>query len=67
MSRSPASTTFSWPSTRCPALTTVNIPRDRIGQLCFDALVREPAAAEFDRNILIEPELVVRESTGPAA
>ena len=48
----------------CPALTTVNIPRERIGQLCFDALVRE-GGLEFDHNILIEPELVVRESTGP--
>jgi LacI family transcriptional regulator len=50
-----------------PALTTVNIPRDRIGQLCFDALVREGNSPELERNILIEPELVVRESTGPAA
>jgi LacI family transcriptional regulator len=50
-----------------PALTTVNIPRDRIGQLCFDALVREGNSSELERNILIEPELVVRESTGPAA
>ncbi len=50
-----------------PGLTTVNIPRDRIGQLCFDALIHETRGADFDRNILIEPELVVRESTGPAA
>jgi LacI family transcriptional regulator len=49
-----------------PALTTAHIPRDRIGQLCFDALVRE-GANEVERSVLIEPELVVRESTGPVA
>jgi LacI family transcriptional regulator len=49
-----------------PALTTVNVPRSRIGQLCFDALVHEQGQGfPPDRNILIDPELVVRESTGP--
>jgi DNA-binding LacI/PurR family transcriptional regulator len=50
-----------------PGLTTVNVPRARIGQLCFEALVRDPGRPEVDRSITIEPELVVRESTGVAA
>ena len=46
-----------------PALTTVNIPRKQIGRMIFEALV--PGAAT-NPEILIEPELVVRESTAPA-
>jgi DNA-binding LacI/PurR family transcriptional regulator len=50
-----------------PALTTVHIPRDHIGHMIFECLV--PDAKNLHptgREILISPELVVRESTGPA-
>lgn len=51
----------------CPALTTVNIPRERIGHLAFAALVPEHGDAQVrGTEILIDPELVIRESTGPA-
>jgi DNA-binding LacI/PurR family transcriptional regulator len=45
-----------------PSLTTVNVPRAHIGQLCVDALLRDNGAPGTD--IVIDPELVVRESTG---
>lgn len=50
-----------------PPLTTINIPREKIGHMAFEALVPEqdnppPRGQEF----LIDPELVIRESTGPA-
>ena len=48
-----------------PALTTVHIPRDKIGQTICDCLMKAdgpPLAHEF----VIDPELVVRDSTGPA-
>ncbi|MEP6918426.1 MAG: LacI family DNA-binding transcriptional regulator [Acidobacteriota bacterium] len=48
-----------------PALTTVHIPRDTIGQTICDFLMnrdRAPLPHEF----VIDPELVLRESTGPA-
>ena len=51
-----------------PALTTVHIPRDRIGHIICDHLV--PGAVvptTSDAEIVIDPELVVRDSTGPAA
>jgi DNA-binding LacI/PurR family transcriptional regulator len=50
-----------------PALTTVDIPRERIGHIICESLMPEagqPAAA--GPEILIEPELVLRDSTGPA-
>ena len=51
----------------CPSLTTVHIPRERIGHLVFSALVPDsdqpaPEAKEF----VMETHLVVRDSTGPA-
>jgi DNA-binding LacI/PurR family transcriptional regulator len=51
-----------------PALTTVNIPRETIGRLAFSALVPENNGdLEISgREFLIDPELVIRESTGPA-
>ncbi len=49
-----------------PALTTVHIPRDRIGHLVFERLTAGSGAAE-DRDIVIDPEFVLRDSTGPAA
>ena len=47
-----------------PTLTTVHIPRDQIGRVICDCLMRSdaPSAQEF----VVEPELVVRDSTGPA-
>jgi DNA-binding LacI/PurR family transcriptional regulator len=47
-----------------PALTTVHIPRDQIVRTICDCLMREDAPRE--REFVIEPELVLRESTGPA-
>ena len=44
-----------------PALTTVHIPRDRIGQSVFESL-----AEKGNQEILIDPEFVVRDSTGVA-
>lgn len=50
-----------------PPLTTVNIPRERIGHLSFEALVTEHEDGQVQgREFLIDPELVIRESTGPA-
>ncbi|HKV23636.1 MAG TPA: LacI family DNA-binding transcriptional regulator [Candidatus Acidoferrum sp.] len=48
-----------------PALTTVNIPRERIGQQIFEILVPEKSSDRLGgQEILIDPDLVVRESTG---
>lgn len=50
-----------------PSLTTAHIPRQKIGQLAFQALTRTgPEASLLGREIVIDPELVIRESTGPA-
>jgi LacI family transcriptional regulator len=49
-----------------PPLTSVHIPRDQIGRTICDCLIgagSETAEHEF----LIDPDLVVRESTGSAA
>jgi len=50
-----------------PPLTTVNIPREMIGRLAFSALVAESnhESGVQGREFLIDPELVIRESTGP--
>jgi len=51
-----------------PPLTTVHIPRDQIGRTIFEHLVPDPRKSRSKgHEVLIEPELVVRESTGPAA
>jgi LacI family transcriptional regulator len=48
-----------------PALTTVHIPRDQIGRTICECLMnRENAPLEHEFEV--DPELVVRESTGPA-
>ncbi len=50
-----------------PPLTTVHIPRDYIGHLAFDMLVPESTRGKFPgREIVIDPELVLRDSTGLA-
>lgn len=49
-----------------PPLTTIHIPRDRIGHLVFETLVPELARGEpSGREILIDPEFILRASTGP--
>lgn len=51
----------------CPALTTLNIPRGAIGKMAVEALLKageQPANAP--REIVLDPDLVVRDSTGPA-
>lgn len=48
-----------------PPLTTLNIPRASIGRMAVDALLREPESGSA-REILLDPELVVRDSTGAA-
>lgn len=50
-----------------PALTTAHIPRDKIGKLVWETL--DPASGRergSGREYRLDPELVVRESTGPA-
>jgi LacI family transcriptional regulator len=50
-----------------PPLTTVHIPRERIGHIICDCLLPKtgkPVAG--DPEIVIDPELVLRDSTGPA-
>jgi LacI family transcriptional regulator len=46
-----------------PALTTVHIPRDQIGRTICDCLMRDDVPLE--QEFVLEPELVVRDSTGP--
>jgi DNA-binding LacI/PurR family transcriptional regulator len=47
-------------------LTTIHIPRDQIGQLAFEALVSARSGGPaHGQEILIDPELIVRQSTGP--
>ena len=48
-----------------PALTSVHIPRDQIGQIICDSLLPgDKTLTEHD--VVIDPELVLRDSTGPA-
>jgi LacI family transcriptional regulator len=51
-----------------PSLTTLHIPRDQIGHTVCEFLIpgqnRQENAA---REMVIDPELIVRESTGPAS
>jgi len=50
-----------------PSLTSVHIPRDRIGHIAFERLIATDTKSRFSaRELLIDPELVLRESTGPA-
>ena len=53
-----------------PSLTTVHIPRERIGHIISERLIPRPDSPPLsaaDYGIVIDPELVLRESTGPAA
>ena len=49
-----------------PALTTLHIPRDLIGRRIFQSLTMQKPGLRALEEILIEPELMVRESTGQA-
>lgn len=52
-----------------PSLTSVNIPRDHIGRLAMERILTPegaPASAQ-GREIIVQPDLVIRDSTGPAA
>ena len=50
-----------------PPLTTVHIPREEIGHTVFRSLARDDKTKEVvGREFAIAPELVVRDSTGPA-
>jgi DNA-binding LacI/PurR family transcriptional regulator len=48
-----------------PALTTVHIPSDTIGETVFDFLMH-PGKVPLPHEFVIDPELVLRESTGAA-
>ena len=48
-----------------PALTTVHIPRERIGHIIVDALIPQPGVTAAEHEIVIDPEFMVRDSTGP--
>lgn len=49
-----------------PSLTTIHIPRDQIGLLAFESLVSARSGGPAQgREIQIDPELIVRQSTGP--
>ncbi len=48
-----------------PTLTTVQVPRERIGTLVFEKLVSADPPTNGS-EFLIDPDLVVRDSTGPA-
>jgi DNA-binding LacI/PurR family transcriptional regulator len=49
-----------------PALTTVHIPRDQIGRTICECLMNRENVL-IEREFVIDPELVLRDSTGPAA
>ncbi|MBV9296161.1 MAG: LacI family DNA-binding transcriptional regulator [Acidobacteriaceae bacterium] len=49
-----------------PSLTTLHIPRDQIGHTVCECLIPEiHLADDLAREIVVDPELIVRESTGP--
>jgi DNA-binding LacI/PurR family transcriptional regulator len=49
-----------------PALTTVHIPRDQIGRTICECLMNREHAL-LEQEFVVDPELVLRDSTGPAA
>jgi LacI family transcriptional regulator len=50
----------------CPALTTVHIPRERIGHIICDCLIPSGDKTILDQEIVLDPEFILRDSTGPA-
>ena len=56
-----------WSEFCYPRLTTIHIPREKIGQLAMEALLNNNSGTiRAGRDIVIDPEFLVRESTGPA-
>jgi LacI family transcriptional regulator len=50
----------------CPALTTISVPRERIGHLISEALMPDGEVSPLSgREVVIEAELIIRDSTGP--
>ncbi|HYO83291.1 MAG TPA: LacI family DNA-binding transcriptional regulator [Bryobacteraceae bacterium] len=50
-----------------PSLTTIQIPRDQIGRLAFESLLASHEDQPIEgRELLIDPEFVVRDSTARA-
>ncbi len=48
----------------CPPLSTIDVPRERIGHLVGQALMPQgETSALWGREVLIEPELIIRDST----
>ena len=47
----------------CPSLTTAHIPCDEVAQMMIKALIAKPGEAVG--NYTVDPEIIVRESTGP--
>jgi DNA-binding LacI/PurR family transcriptional regulator len=49
-----------------PALTTVHIPRERIGHSICELLLAKSGKTVVETEIVIDPEFMLRDSTGPA-
>ncbi len=49
-----------------PALTTVHIPRERVGHIISGYLIPKQGFPEPTAEVVIDPEFVLRDSTGPA-
>jgi DNA-binding LacI/PurR family transcriptional regulator len=49
-----------------PPLTTVHIPRERIGHIICDCLIPKDGKTVLDQEIVIDPDFILRDSTGPA-
>ena len=49
-----------------PPLTTVHIPRERIGHIICNCLIPGDRQTVLDQEIVIDPEFILRDSTGPA-
>jgi len=49
-----------------PPLTTIRLPREKLGALAFGLLQELLRGAGEGRQVVLEPELVIRESTGVA-
>ena len=49
-----------------PALTTVHIPRDQIGRTICECLMNRESPLR-EREFVVDPDIVLRDSTGPAA
>jgi len=48
-----------------PPLTTVTVPRERLGKLAYEALEKMQRSKQKSSHYLVETQLVVRKSAGP--